>query len=278
MPEGDTIHRTARTLDRALAGRLVTAFDSVYPALARVHQDTPLTEREVTSVQARGKHLLLCFSGDLILRTHMRMHGSWHIYRPREPWQRSRAAMRIVIATDAYVAVGFNIPDAEFLNSRALARHPTLRALGPDLLSADFDADEARRRLRSRATLTIAEALLDQRLMAGVGNVFKSEVLFEARVSPWAPIGELSDADLQRIVATALRHLRMNVQTPANRLTVAPGRRTTRSLHPAKGLWVYGRAGEACRLCATPIRLEQMGSDPRLTYWCPACQPDPSTG
>ena len=139
MPEGDTIFRAARTLNLALAGRVVTRFDSVFPALTRVDTDAPLAGRTVDRVWAQGKHLLIGFSGGLTLRTHMRMNGSWHVYRPGERWQRPGADMRIVIETDAFVAVAFQVPVAEFLTETALPRSRTLTTLGPDLLDDAFD-------------------------------------------------------------------------------------------------------------------------------------------
>src|SRR4029453_13703495 len=143
MPEGDHIFRTARTLNRALAGHEVVRFESVLPALARIHEDTPVTGRTIESVTAQGKHVLMRFSGDLVLRTHMRMNGSWHIYRRGERWLRPRRDMRIVIATDAFEAVGFNVPVAEFLDRVSVARQDDLRRMGPDLLAQSFDEDEA---------------------------------------------------------------------------------------------------------------------------------------
>src|SRR6185503_16564729 len=135
--------RAARTLDRALAGRPVTRFETVLPALARVHEDAPVTGRTVESVAAAGKHLLLRLSGGLVLRTHMRMSGSWHLYRPGERWQRPRSAMRVVFETPEFVAVGFDVPVAEFLREQDLPRQRDLGALGPDLLGDTFDEAEA---------------------------------------------------------------------------------------------------------------------------------------
>src|SRR3954465_11579234 len=143
MPEGDTIFRAARTLHRALAGRRVTRFDSAYPALTRVDVDTPIVGRAVEEVTSRGKHVLIRFSGDLVLRTHMRMNGSWHIYRTGEPWRRPRRDMRIVVGTREFEAVGFPVPVAEFLTSRAMERQQDLRQLGPDLLGGTFDVADA---------------------------------------------------------------------------------------------------------------------------------------
>jgi endonuclease-8 len=279
MPEGDTIYRAARTLDRALAGRIVTRFESVFPHLTRVHDDTPLTGRTVASVTSRGKHVLMAFTSAvrpeqaLVLRTHMRMNGSWHIYRPGEAWQRNRRDMRIVVGTADFVAIAFNVPVAEWLTSRTLARHGELRSLGPDLLAADFDAGEAARRLRERAGVEVADALLNQRVMAGIGNVYKSEVLFACRVNPFARVQALVDEQVDCLVGTARRLLLANVTGGLAAMTTYTGfRKTTRRDDPSERLWVYGRVDEPCRRCGTPIRIAKQGRDARLTYWCPTCQ------
>jgi endonuclease VIII len=283
LPEGDTIFRAAATLHRVLAGKEVTRFESVYPALTRIAADRPIVGRTIEAVSARGKHLLIAFSGDLILRTHMRMNGSWHIYPAGARWQRPAHEMRVLVGTRDAVAVGFNVPVAELLTARALAQHRQLRALGPDLLSGAggsgssertlFDRPEAIRRFRTRGGDTIGDALLNQRVVAGIGNVFKSEILFVARIDPFAPMSSLSDAELERLVAVAREQLAANVITRSQTLSPAIGRRTTRSLDPREKLWVYGRGGRRCRRCGTLIRSKKTGLDARLTYWCPACQP-----
>lgn len=280
MPEGDTIFRTARTLHRALAGRCVTVFETVFPALARVHEDAPIVGRTVVEVRSVGKHLLMELSGGLVLRTHMRMNGSWHIYRPGERWQRSRASMRILVGTEEYLAVGFDIPVAEFLTTRQLERHGELRRLGPDLLAASFDAPEAVRRLRALGETQLGDALLDQRAMAGVGNVFKSEVLFVCRLFPFRTVSSLSEGEVEGMVAAARRLLRENVVDTARAGAAGWGgyRRTTRRTDPGARLWVYGRGGSPCRVCGAPIAYRKQGRDARGTYWCPACQPAPTPG
>jgi endonuclease VIII len=267
MPEGDTIFRTARTLQRALAGRSVTAFDSPLPALTRVHIDEPITGREVVRVRSIGKHLLIEFSGDLLLRTHMRMNGSWHVYRPGERWQRPRMAMRILIETDEYVAVAFDVPVAEFIRSRDLARHGELSRLGPDLLGEDFDEATVATRLCEARGTPLGEALLDQRVMAGVGNVFKCEVLFVCGIDPFRLVDSLHEEEALLLIRTARDLLRENV-SPAARAY----RRTTRAMNPAARLWVYGRGERPCRRCGTSIAVRKQGESARLTYWCPGCQ------
>jgi endonuclease VIII len=267
MPEGDTIFRAARTLHRALAGKTVVRFESMLPALTRVHDDHPIPGRTVERVAARGKHILVSFSGDLILHTHMRMNGSWHIYRPGERWQRSAREMRVLVASADMVAVGFNIPIAEFLDARGLERREQLRQLGPDLLSDRFDRAEALRRVRAHPDDAIGDVLLNQRVMAGIGNVLKSETLFVAGVDPFARVRDLTNDALERLFGVGRRLLSINARPHAGAF-----RQTTGRMNPSESLWVYGRGGLPCRTCGEPIRARKTGLDARLTYWCPRCQ------
>lgn len=274
MPEGDTIFRAARTLDRALRGKVVTGFESVFPHLTRVHEDAPITGRTIEGVRAVGKHLLIEVSGGLILRTHMRMNGSWHIYRPGEAWQRGRRDMRVLLETADFIAVGFSVPVAEWIRVSDLTRHAELTRLGPDLLGDDFDEAEVIRRLTARADSEVADALLNQQLMAGVGNVYKSEVLFACRVNPFALVSTLTEQQRTCLVRTARKFLKANVTEGLAAMTTYAGyRRTTRRDDPQQRLWVYGRVGEPCRRCGTTVRIAKQGRDARLTYWCPTCQP-----
>jgi endonuclease-8 len=267
MPEGDTIHRAARTLHAALAGRQVTRFETLFPRLARVDDEAPLAGRTIERVVAEGKHLIFVFSADLHLRTHMRMHGSWHIYRPGERWRMRRDAMRIVIETDAWVAVAFNVPVAEFHDARSLERQEDLRKIGPDFLGGEFDFDEALRRMRARADSEIADVLLNQRVVAGAGNEYKSEVLFLAQIRPFALVRDLTDEQLLRTLTLCRKLMVANVKMRA------PARITTGRSAPSQRTYVYGRAGKPCRKCGTPIAFARQGRDARVTYWCPACQP-----
>jgi len=259
-------------MHRALAGKIVTRFESVYPALTRVADDRPIVGRTIESVSARGKHHLIAFSGDLILRTHMRMNGSWHLYRPGARWQRPASDVRILIAVADVLAVGFTVPDAEFIAARDLTRHRQLRALGPDLLEDPFDAGEALARMRAHGGEAIADVLLNQRVLAGIGNEFKSEILFAAGIVPFTRVADLADADLARIVAVAREQLKASVLPRSKSLSRARGRRTTRSLDPSAALWVYGRGGRPCRRCGATIQAKKTGDDARVTYWCPQCQ------
>ncbi|MGZ7040807.1 MAG: DNA-formamidopyrimidine glycosylase family protein, partial [Thermoanaerobaculia bacterium] len=226
MPEGDTIFRAARTLHRALAGKTVTRFETVLPKLARVDDQEPIAGRRVERVEAAGKNLIITFSGELSLRTHMRMNGSWHIYRPGERWQRRQDDMRIVIATEDFVAVGFNVPIAEFHDPRSLARSDDLRLIGPDLLGTELDVAETTRRMRARPQAEIAQVLLNQRVLAGIGNVYKSETLFIGGVNPFTKVESLTDATLERLVTIGREILQQNVSSGTReRRLGAPGER-----------------------------------------------------
>jgi endonuclease-8 len=277
MPEGDTIYRAAKTLHGALAGHRVVRFESTFPKLTRIDHDRPLAGRTIESVESRGKHLLFHFSGDLILHTHMRMNGAWHVYPAGARWRRPARDMRIVVATERAVAVGFTIPVAEFLTRSDFDRHEALQALGPDLLADDFDRAAVLVRMHARQHEPIGDVLLNQRVVAGIGNVFKSEILFAAGVNPFTPTSELPDAALERVIDIARKLLRVNVLDGRRSLAPARGRRTTNSLHPGKGLWVYERSGDPCRKCGATIRFRKTGIDARGTYWCPRCQKSAAT-
>ncbi len=272
MPEGDTLHRTAAGLRPHLVGRTVTAARASGPG--PMPQVGRLIGQRIHAVEAMGKNLLIRFDSGLEIRTHLRMHGSWHRYRPGERWKRPPSRARLVIEVPGAVAVCFDAPVVELLETRAEALHPALGRLGPDLLKPDFDVDEAHRRLRlpERASVEIAVALLDQRALAGIGNVYKSEILWIERVSPFTPVADLDDGTLDRLIATGRRLLLANAAS-----TRGPERVTTAGDRGAPGpLYAYRRGGRPCRRCRTPIRSQLQGTDlPRLTYWCPTCQVSP---
>lgn len=272
MPEGDTIFRAARRMNQALAGREVTAFQSVLPQLTRVDDDQSISGRTIESVTAAGKHLLVAFSGDLFLRTHMRMNGSWHLYRPGEKWRRRPSDMRIVVTTAAFLAVGFGIPVAEFLDRKQMERQPDLQKLGPDFLSQEFDLEAAVVRLRSRSNMEIADALLNQRVVGGIGNVYKSEVLFSCGINPFTLVKELSEEALRCLAHEGQRLMRLNVPLDDQQIPGGGLRWTTGRLNPRERLWVYGRSNDPCRKCGTAIKYRKQGLDARGTYWCPSCQ------
>jgi endonuclease-8 len=274
MPEGDTIFRAARTLNRALAGTVVTRFETQLPQLARVDHDTPIAGRTVESVEASGKWIHMKFSGDLTLLTHMLMSGSWHIYRPGEAWQRGRQQMRVAVYTQNFVAVAFLVPIAEFHTTDTLRRHRSIARLGPDVLASTFDSDAAAAGILSRPDLEIGAALINQSIVAGLGNVFKSEVCFASSVNPFRLVSSLSSAELKALVSNARTFMLANVaESSGNQIATYSGmRRTTGRANPSERLWVYGRRGEPCRRCGTAIQSRKQEPDARVTFWCPQCQ------
>jgi endonuclease-8 len=264
VPEGDTIFQTAAALRPLLVGQQIVR--------ARARTPGPQMQRvvgsRVVSVEPIGKHMLVRFDNGLTLHTHLRMGGTWHRYAPGERWRIAEWRAKVVLEVREHVVVCFNAPVAELMDDRAVALHPSLVSLGPDLLSPVFDPAEALRRLQSRGRAEIAEALLDQRVMAGVGNVFKSEVLFIESVHPWLPVSELDAAHLTSMISTAHRLLLDNATRGR------PQRVTTRGEPAVRGpTYVYGRANEPCRRCGTLIRVQRQGALNRPTYWCPRCQP-----
>lgn len=258
MPEGDTIFRAASVLRSGLVDRTLVSFEA-----PRLSVSGPEPGSVVSGVEARGKHLLIHFTGqpELTLRSHLKMTGSWHLYRTGQHWQRARHRARVIVEVDGFVAVCFDAPVIEVLPTQMLDRHPELARLGPDLSLDDADLAEAVARLRSlvQPETEIAVALLDQRIACGVGNVFKSEVLHACGVHPSTPVGALSPRAQDEIIEVAARQLRAN-RGGYPRRTVP------------EGLAVYGRAGQACRVCGDTIRMCRQGEHPRVTYWCPTCQ------
>ena len=213
----------------------------------------------MTAIETQGKNLLVRFSNGLEVRTHLKLYGSWHRYRPGERWRMPESRARLVLEVPGSVAVCFDAPVVELFEQRTESLHPALVGLGPDLLSPTFDAGEALRRLRepSRASLTVGEALLDQPALAGIGTIWRAETLWTERMSPFVTVGELDDAALQRLIATAQRLLSASVRNGS------PG-----------PMGAYRRVGRPCRRCGAVIRSTKQGRDlPRTTYWCPRCQP-----
>jgi endonuclease-8 len=266
MPEGDTIFRSARALHQALAGQTVTLFETGYAQLASVNDQSPVAGRTIEQVESRGKWLLIHFSGDLILATHMLMNGSWHIYRAGERWKRARSHMRLVLGTAGFVAVAFDVPIARFYTAKTLQRFAPVAGLGPDVLGQSFAVDEAAARLVEYAGEEVGNVLLDQRVLAGIGNVFKSEICFACGVHPFRTVGSLRPQEIDCLLSTARRMLTANVAVEGG------SRSTTGSSNPAARLWVYRRAGSPCRRCGTSILMRKQGTGARSTFWCPECQ------
>jgi endonuclease-8 len=278
MPEGDTIFRTARSMGRALIGRPITGFRSNYPLLTRFHDDTPITGQTVDRVESRGKWLLIHFSGGVILVTHMLMNGAWHLYRTGERWRKPARDMRIVLENSDYQAVAFTVPVARFYTAQALARERRIPPPSSDVLCEDFDPAAAANRVRACAGEEIGDVLLHQHVLAGVGNVFKSEVCFVQSVNPFCPVAALTDEQVCALIQTAQRLLTANILEDSGNMIVTyrgQQRRTTHHSDPQDSLWVYGRAGAPCRRCGAVIRRRLQGPDVRVTFWCPICQPMP---
>ncbi len=263
MPEGDTIHRAARRLVSALARRPLLAVDSTVPKVAQANLQGRMIER----IEARGKNLLMHFDDGRVLYTHMKMTGSWHIYRDHDRWQKPSRWAKVILHTDAFTAVCFNAPVVELLTPGALKRHPVLSTLGPDLLDEHFDWPRVARRLGPFGHHPIGEVLLMQQVACGIGNVYKSETLFLCRRNPFAPLSSFALADVAAIYDQARRLMLQNM---------GGGMRDTRRRDGGR-YWVYGRAGERCRKCGTGIRMRRQGASGRSTYFCPSCQPEAPT-
>jgi formamidopyrimidine-DNA glycosylase len=259
VPEGDTVYLTAARLKHALAGEELTATDFRLPQLATAD----LAGQVVVDVGARGKHLFLRTDAGLSLHTHLRMQGAWHLYRPEQHWAPPQHEVRVVLRTRPWVAVAYRLPVCELLATAGESE--VVAHLGPDPLGPDWDPDEAVRRLLREPGRAIGTAILDQRAIAGPGNVYKCEVCFLRGVAPWTPVGEVPD--LRGLVDLLARLM------DANRST--GGQITTGDTRPGRTHWVASRTGRPCRRCGTPIRKaaqESYDSD-RPIWWCPRCQP-----
>ena len=260
MPEGDTVYLAAKNLDAALAGGVVTRFDLRVPAFATVD----LTGLRVEGVVSRGKHLLMRVGGYSI-HSHLKMEGEWHLYRPESTWQRREWQARAIIGTAEWTAVGFSLGTLEVVgrdDEESVVGH-----LGPDLLGPDWDVDEARRRLLSAPETPVFVSVHEQRNLAGLGNEYANELLFLRGLNPTTPVGAVDDLD--GLLTTAHRLIHANKDRSV--------RSTTGDLRPKQTHWVYGRAGQACRRCGSPILKSQLGPTPliqRDVYWCPRCQPE----
>ncbi len=261
MPEGDTVWRAALHLDRALTGGVLIETDFRVPALATLD----LSGQTVEATVARGKHLLTRIGDEHTLHTHLKMEGSWHLYRPGTRWRRPAHEARVVLRTEEWTAVGFALGVVEVVARDA--EDTVVGHLGPDLLGPDWDEDEALRRLLADPARPVADALLDQRNLAGIGNLYKNELCFLAGVHPRLPVGDVPD--LPRLVRRARSALEANKERVEQTLTgdTRRGRQT----------WVYRRDKQACRRCGTRILVDLQGptGQERATYWCPSCQPEP---
>ncbi|MBB5787422.1 Fpg/Nei family DNA glycosylase [Jiangella mangrovi] len=262
MPEGDTVWLATRRLHDALAGDVLVRTDFRVPRLAT----TNLSGRTVVESVARGKHLLTRISGELTLHTHLRMDGAWRVFGAGQPWRGGPVfQIRVVLATAKREAVGYRLPVVELI--RTSDESTVVGHLGPDLLGADWSADEALARLLRTPSRPVGEALLDQRVLAGIGNMYMAELCFLAAVSPYAPVSAV--ADLPALVDDAHRLLHAGIETRRQVTTGDP--------RPGRQHWVYRRARRPCWKCGTPIRTGSIGTAPqdRVSFWCPRCQPAP---
>jgi endonuclease-8 len=262
MPEGDTIYRSAATLQRWLAGRVVTASRTTVEGVPAAK----LVGQTVDAVEARAKHLLVRFSGGSVLHTHMKMTGSWHVYRSGERWKKPPSQARFVLEVEPdRVAVCFNAPVIELLAARGEELHPSLTGLGPDVLRPPLDLGEVRRRAAgTSAAMTIGELLLDQQVVSGIGNIWRCESLFVRRLDPWRRRDALTDEELDEVVTVASQMMLRSA-----RPTESVGRDFGGGPDQP---WVYGRFRRPCRRCGTAIRRAYLGEQPRTVYWCPTCQ------
>ena len=259
MPEGDTVWLAANRMNTALAGATLTKGELRVPQLATVD----LAGATVTEVVPRGKHMLTRFADGRTLRTHYRMDGSWHIYRHGAPWKGGPAhSIRAILSTDEWDCVGYRLHDMTIVPTSAESE--LVGHLGPDVLGPDWDLDEALRRLRSHPDEQIGVAILDQRNLAGIGNLYKVETLFMTRTHPWTRVADVPD--LPGLVTRARTLMQANRDHPEQS--------TTGSMRRGEDHWVFGRRGRPCRRCRTTILLGDQGPDTqeRVTYWCPQCQ------
>ena len=265
-------------------GACVTTVGCGVAKLASANDDAPVVGRTVEKVEARGKWCLISFSGDLILASHMLMSGSWHVYRAGEKWWMPRSKMRVAIVCGDMQAVLFNAQIAEFHTARSLARSTQVSKLGPDILSGEFTPEQGvqamRARMESHPDDEVGVMLLNQRVMAGLGNVYKSEVAFAAGVNPFRRISTLTERELQVMAEFSLKWMRANVNEDSTRgqsgegiVTYTGPRRTTHAMDRADRTWVYGRQGMECRRCGALVERRLQGEQARPTYWCPGCQP-----
>jgi endonuclease-8 len=259
VPEGDTVWLAAQRMNTALAGSTLRRGEFRLPQLAALD----LAGTAVREVVPRGKHLLIRLGDERTLRTHFRMDGSWHIYRPGARWRGGPGYdVRVVLANDQWECVGYRLHDVQIVPTADEAR--LVGHLGPDVLGPDWDLDEALRRLRAQPDEQIGVAVLDQRNLAGIGNLYKVETLFLCGVHPWARVGDV--ADLAAVVTRARTLMLANRHHPEQS--------TTGITRRGQDHWVAGRKGRPCRRCGTAILLGEQGppTQERVTWWCPSCQ------
>ncbi|MEX2167693.1 MAG: DNA-formamidopyrimidine glycosylase family protein [Pirellulales bacterium] len=284
MPEGDTIFRTARTLRQVLSDQLIerakarvftdgatTGFPGSVnlipgPHFAIGQQWHPVESfagRIVEAVEPQGKHMVIVLDDGRAIHSHLGMTGAWHVYRPGEPWQKPEKRARLVLEVSGFVVICFTPMVLELCSPTALRRHRFINGLGPDLLAPEIDIDDMIARFRRHNRAPIGEAVMNQTIVCGIGNIYKSELLFLSNINPFAPVSSLADDALRDLLELARDLMRQNLQEPE---------RTTRYQGDGHRLWVYPRTGQPCFLCGTTIQIRRQGELGRTTYWCARCQ------
>jgi endonuclease-8 len=259
MPEGDTIFRTAATLRGVIEGATIRHAGGRSETIDLAS----LAECTLANIEARGKHLLMHLDDGRAIHSHMGMTGSWHTYAPHEAWQKPAHWAEITLIFEGVTAVCFTPKLLELLTPDGLRRHPWLTRLGPDILATSFDQATALARMRVHNATAIGEAVMNQTIVCGIGNVYKSELLFVTGVHPRTKVGELDDGELVELIERARKLMRRNL---------SGFRRITRFRGDSQKQWVYGRAGEPCLTCGTAIEITRQGDLGRVTFWCPHCQ------
>jgi endonuclease-8 len=278
MPEGDTIYRTATRLRSAMEGKRITAARGRDPAV----DAASLPGQQVTAIEARGKHLLIHTSGGQTIHSHMGMTGSWHLYAPGQAWQKPAKWAALVLEMQAEstppgppdvqsplpsVVVCFSPKTLELLSATGLRRHPYLGRLGPDILASRLEPAEIVPRFRAHDQVPIGEAVMNQTILCGIGNIYKSEVLFLCQIDPFLQVASLTDQQLIAMISRARKLMRRNLGGHL---------RQTRFTGDGARLWAYGRGGKPCLRCGSPIQTRRQGNLGRITFWCPSCQSPPA--
>ncbi|MEM8946303.1 MAG: DNA-formamidopyrimidine glycosylase family protein [Planctomycetota bacterium] len=263
MPEGDTLYRIANRLRPVLAGQTIVDAQANPPRTGAMIDAESLVGNRVELVEATGKHLLITFDDRQVLHSHLGMTGSWHLYAPDQRWRKPRHRAGVVLKTETHTAVNFSPKFLELVTEHTIARNAYLRRLGPDMMLTETDVAEVIPRMRRCGQLPIGEAVMNQTLVAGIGNIYKSESLFLAKLNPWVTVNEIDDKQLLAYLKLTKCLMRRNRHG---------GERRTRFSPDGPLLWVYGRSGERCLVCGEFIQIRRQGDQGRTTFWCGECQ------
>lgn len=261
MPEGDTLYRIAEQLRPVLEGQVLSGMVG-RPETEHLPETTGL---QVQKVSAKGKHLFIELAGELVIHSHLGMTGSWHVYPKDEPWSKPARWAALVLETESHQVVCFSPKQLRLCTLADLRRDQYLSRLGPDLMAVEIEPCEIVSRFRVHNQTAIGEAVMNQTIASGIGNVYKSETLFLGRINPWTAVGKITDQRLSEYLVLAHRLMRRNRRG---------GKRTTRNWGDGDRLWVYRRAGKSCLKCGAKVEMSRQGDLARSTYWCPGCQPE----